>query len=114
MSYANQYTKPFNEISGVVTSFRTLWLRRPVCLSLLIRSLIEPEPEDAVELEHARGQVDLNQVNFSYSPDKPLIENLNLHVKPGQRVALVGPTGCGKNNGDQSADAFLRCKQRFH
>ena len=63
---------------------------------LIDQKPIEPEPEDAVELEHARGQVDLNQVNFSYSPDKPLIENLNLHVKPGQRVALVGPTGCGK------------------
>ena len=96
LSYANQYTKPFNEISGVVTELQNALASAARVFELVDQKPIEPEPEDAVELEHARGQVDLNQVNFSYSPDKPLIENLNLHVKPGQRVALVGPTGCGK------------------
>ena len=96
LSYANQYTKPFNEISGVVTELQNALASAARVFELIDQKPIEPEPEDAVELEHARGQVDLNQVNFSYSPDKPLIENLNLHVKPGQRVALVGPTGCGK------------------
>ena len=94
LSYANQYTKPFNEISGVVTELQNALASAARVFELIDQKPIEPEPEDAVELEHARGQVDLNQVNFSYSPDKPLIENLNLHVKPGQRVALVGPTGC--------------------
>ena len=96
LSYANQYTKPFNEISGVVTELQNALAPAARVFELIDQKPIEPEPEDAVELEHARGQVDLNQVNFSYSPDKPLIENMNLHVKPGQRVALVGPTGCGK------------------
>ena len=96
LSYANQYNKPFNEISGVVTELQNALASAARVFELIDQKPIEPEPEDAVELEHARGQVDLNQVNFSYSPDKPLIENLNLHVKPGQRVALVGPTGCGK------------------
>ena len=96
LSYANQYTKPFNEISGVVTELQNALASAARVFELIDQKPIEPEPENAVELEHARGQVDLNQVNFSYSPDKPLIENLNLHVKPGQRVALVGPTGCGK------------------
>ena len=96
LSYANQYTKPFNEISGVVTELQNALASAARVFELIDQKPIEPEPEDAVELEHARGQVDLNQVNFSYSPDKPLIENMNLHVKPGQRVALVGPTGCGK------------------
>ena len=96
LSYANQYTKPFNEISGVVTELQNALASAARVFELIDQKPIEPEPEDAVELEHARGHVDLNQVNFSYSPDKPLIENLNLHVKPGQRVALVGPTGCGK------------------
>lgn len=96
LSYANQYTKPFNEISGVVTELQNALASAACVFELIDQKPIEPEPEDAVELEHARGQVDLNQVNFSYSPDKPLIENMNLHVKPGQRVALVGPTGCGK------------------
>ncbi len=96
LSYANQYTKPFNEISGVVTELQNALASAARVFELIDQKPIEPEPEDAVELKHASGQVDLNQVNFSYSPDKPLIENLNLHVKPGQRIALVGPTGCGK------------------
>ncbi|MDO5336385.1 MAG: ABC transporter ATP-binding protein [Eubacteriales bacterium] len=96
LSYANQYTKPFNEISGVITE-----LQNALACAARIFSLIEEEPqvpeaENAKTLENAKGNVQLSQVAFSYVPDKPLIENLNLSVKPGQRVALVGPTGCGK------------------
>ena len=96
LSYANQYTKPFNEISGVITE-----LQNALACAARIFSLIEEEPQvpeagDAKTLENARGNVELDHVDFSYVQDKPLIENLNLSVKPGQRVALVGPTGCGK------------------
>ena len=96
LSYANQYTKPFNEISGVVTELQNAL----ACAARLIE-LIEEEPQvpdsqDAVVLDDARGRVELEDVSFSYVPEKPLIEHLNLSVQPGQRVALVGPTGCGK------------------
>ena len=96
LSYANQYTKPFNEISGVVTELQNALASAARVFELIDQKPIEPDPADAVELGHAEGQVDLEKVDFSYSPDHPLIENLNLHVEPGQRVALVGPTGCGK------------------
>ncbi len=96
LSYANQYTKPFNEISGVITELQNAL----VCASRIFE-LIEEEPqipdaEDARVLEEVNGEVTLQQVAFSYVPEKPLIQNLNLQVKPGQRVAIVGPTGCGK------------------
>ena len=96
LSYANQYTKPFNEISGVVTELQNAL----ACAARLIE-LIEEEPQvpdaqDAVVLDEAEGRVELEDVSFSYVPEKPLIEHLNLSVQPGQRVALVGPTGCGK------------------
>ena len=96
LSYANQYTKPFNEISGVVTELQNAL----ACAARLIE-LIEEEPQvpdaqDAVVLDEAKGRVELEDVSFSYVPKKPLIEHLNLSVQPGQRVALVGPTGCGK------------------
>jgi ATP-binding cassette subfamily B protein len=96
LSYANQYTKPFNEISGVVTE-----LQNALACAGRLFELIEEEPEvpdapDAVELGRAEGNVDLDHVFFSYTPDKKLIEDFNLSVKPGQRVAIVGPTGCGK------------------
>lgn len=96
LSYANQYTKPFNEISGVVTE-----LQNALACAARIFELIEetpqiPEPEEAVELQDAVGKVDCDKVSFSYVPDKKLIENFNLHVKAGQNVAIVGPTGCGK------------------
>ena len=96
LSYANQYTKPFNEISGVITE-----LQNALACAARIFELIEEEKEipdasDAVTLGEADGRVDIEDVYFSYVPDKKLIEDFNLHVKPGQRVAIVGPTGCGK------------------
>lgn len=96
LSYANQYTKPFNEISGVITE-----LQNALACAARIFELIDEEPqipdaEDAKTLTDAKGNVKLENVFFSYVPDKKLIENFNLEVKPGQRVAIVGPTGCGK------------------
>lgn len=96
LSYANQYTKPFNEISGVVTE-----LQNALACASRIFALIEetpqiPEPEDVKTLEHTDGKVDLEHVYFSYSPETKLVQDFNLHVQPGQRVAIVGPTGCGK------------------
>ncbi|EOS73587.1 ATP-binding cassette, subfamily B, bacterial [Lachnospiraceae bacterium 10-1] len=96
LSYANQYTKPFNEISGVITE-----LQNALACAARIFELIEEEPqipdrENAVLLNGVQGKVDLTHVAFSYVPDKKLIENLNLYVTPGQRIAIVGPTGCGK------------------
>ena len=96
LSYANQYTKPFNEISGVITE-----LQSALACAARIFELIEEEPQipdkiDALVLDHVQGKVDLDHVAFSYVEDRKLIEDLNLHVKPGQRIAIVGPTGCGK------------------
>lgn len=96
LSYANQYTKPFNEISGVVTELQNAF----VCAGRIFE-LIDEEPQvpDAVDarvLEEAQGNVDLKDVYFQYVPEKKLIQNFNLQVKPGKRVAIVGPTGCGK------------------
>lgn len=96
LSYANQYTKPFNEISGVVTE-----LQNAIACAGRVFELIEEEPqtpekEGAVCLSDIKGSVDLQDVSFSYSKAHKLIEHLDLHVKPGQRVAIVGPTGCGK------------------
>ena len=96
LSYANQYTKPFNEISGVITELQNAI----VCASRIFRLTEEPaqtpDDPDARVLSEAAGQVDIEKAAFAYTPDKPLIGNLNLHVKPGQRIAIVGPTGCGK------------------
>lgn len=96
LSYANQYTKPFNEISGVITE-----LQNALACAARIFELIEEEPqipdaENARVLTDVDGAVSLNKVSFSYSRDRKLIEDLNLDVKPGQRIAIVGPTGCGK------------------
>lgn len=96
LSYANQYTKPFNEISGVITELQNA-LACASRIFALIEEKEEPaEAEDAYELEKAEGEISCKQVYFSYVPDKKLIEDFNLNVKPGQRVAIVGPTGCGK------------------
>ena len=96
LSYANQYTKPFNEISGVITE-----LQNAIACAGRVFELIEeepqtPEPEDVKVLTDVEGNVNLQNVKFAYRPDQKLIENLNLMVKPGERVAIVGPTGCGK------------------
>ena len=96
LSYASQYTKPFNEISGVVTE-----LQNAIACAARIFALIEEEPqipdrEDALTLGHADGRVDLEHVDFSYVPDRKLITDFNLSVQAGQRIAIVGPTGCGK------------------
>ncbi len=96
LSYANQYTKPFNEISGVVTE-----LQNALACAGRVFELIEEQPQtpdsaNARVLQDAQGAVSIREVGFSYQKDRPLIENFNLEVKPGQRVALVGPTGCGK------------------
>lgn len=96
LNYANQYTKPFNEISGVVTE-----LQNAIACAGRVFELIEeepqvPEPADATALTDVEGRVDLEHVAFSYRPDQKLIEDFNLAVKPGERVAIVGPTGCGK------------------
>ena len=96
LSYTNQYTKPFNEISGVITE-----LQNSLACAARLFELIEEkpqveEPADAVKLTNVKGSVELDNVSFSYVPDRKLIEDLSLTVKPGQRVAIVGPTGCGK------------------
>lgn len=96
LSYANQYTKPFNEISGVITE-----LQNALACAARIFELIEETPQipdqtDAAELGHVAGNLSISDVSFSYVPDRKLIEHLNLIVKPGQRIAIVGPTGCGK------------------
>ena len=96
LSYANQYTKPFNEITGVITE-----LQNAIACAGRIYELIDepaqiPDKEDAVELTEAKGEVDFKDVCFSYSEERKLIENLNIAVKAGQRIAIVGPTGCGK------------------
>lgn len=96
LTYANQYTKPFNEISGVITELQNAL----VCASHVFE-LIEEEPQipdadDAFVLENANGRININNVSFAYEKEKPLIRDFNLDVKPGQRIAIVGPTGCGK------------------
>ena len=96
LSYANQYTKPFNEISGVVTELQNALACAGRIFELIEEEPQTPEPEDAVELEDADGTVELSHVCFSYVPDQKLIQDFNLAVKPGQRIAIVGPTGCGK------------------
>lgn len=96
LSYANQYTKPFNEISGVITE-----IQNAIACAARIFELIEEEPQipdsdNAITMPAVKGNIDIEHVYFSYVPDRPLIEDFNLKVKPGHRVAIVGPTGCGK------------------
>ncbi len=97
LSYANQYTKPFNEISGVVTELQNALASAARVFALIDEEPLKPEDKDAVDLKTADGRVDLEHVYFSYDPKVPLIEDFNLSVKPGQRIAIVGPTGCGKS-----------------
>ena len=96
LGYANQYTKPFNEISGVVTELQNAIACAARVLELIDEEPQIPEDDDAVELTGVKGEVELSGVYFSYVEDKKLITDFNLDVKPGQRVAIVGPTGCGK------------------
>lgn len=96
LSYANQYTKPFNEISGVITELQNALACASRIFELIEEEAQIPDKEGAVVLTNAEGRVDLDHVAFSYVPDRKLIEDLNLHVNPGQRIAIVGPTGCGK------------------
>ena len=96
LSYANQYTKPFNEISGVVTELQNALACAARFFELIEAKEEEPDATDAYQLEQADGTVDIDHVYFSYVPEQKLIEDFNLHVQPGQRIAIVGPTGCGK------------------
>ncbi len=96
LSYANQYTKPFNEISGVVTEFQNAVACARRIFDLIAEEPQTPEPENAMDMKEIRGNVKAEDVSFSYTPEQKLIEHFNLAVKPGQRIAIVGPTGCGK------------------
>ena len=96
LSYASQYAKPFNEISGVVTEFQNAMACAARLFALMDEPARVPDAPDALVLENARGDVALEDVTFSYTPEKPLIQRMNIRVKSGMRVAIVGPTGCGK------------------
>ena len=96
LSYANQYTKPFNEISGVVTELQNAFACAARIFELIDEKPQTPDAPDAAVLKEVQGNVTLSHVDFSYLPDVPLIEDFNLQVEKGQRVAIVGPTGCGK------------------
>lgn len=107
LSYANQYTKPFNEISGVFTELQGAFACAARVFELIDEPREKPDPPDAYVIKSADGLLEAKNVCFSYSPDKPLIENFNLSVKPGQRIAIVGPTGCGKTT-------FINLLMRFY
>ena len=96
LSYSNQYTKPFNEISGIFAEFQNALASASRVFELIEAHCEVPDKEGAVVLSNANGIVELSEVKFSYIPERPLIDNLNLSVKQGQRIAIVGPTGCGK------------------
>ena len=96
LNYANQYTKPFNDISDVMTEFQNALACAQRVFDFINETPILPDAPDAVELPHGAGAVEFEHVKFRYVPDVPLIEDMNLKVEPGQRIALVGPTGCGK------------------
>lgn len=107
LSYANQYTKPFNEISGVVTEFQNAVACAQRIFDLIEEEPQTPEPADAVTLDHVQGNVKAEHVDFSYEEGQQLIRDFNLDVKPGQRIAIVGPTGCGKTT-------FINLLMRFY
>lgn len=106
LSYANQYTKPFNEITGVITELQSAFASARRVFNILDE---EPESSDAngVEIENCNGSIEIKNVSFSYNPEVPLIQGLDLSVKPGQRIAIVGPTGCGKTT-------FINLLMRFY
>ena len=107
LNYANQYTKPFNEISGVVTELQNALACAGRVFELIEAPARTPEPEHPERPEKVEGTVEIKDLRFSYTPDKPLIGDFNLSVKPGQRVAIVGPTGCGKTT-------FINLLMRFY
>lgn len=96
LSYANQYTKPFNEISGVITELQAAFASASRVFKILDETEEIPDSKSSTVLNYCKGYVDINNVSFSYSEDKQLIEDFNLKVKPGDKIAIVGPTGCGK------------------
>lgn len=96
LNYANQYTKPFNEISGVVTELENALACAKRIFDFIDTPAQEPDVADAVELEKADGSVNVENISFSYRKEVPLLQNISIDVKPGQRIAIVGPTGCGK------------------
>ena len=96
LSYTNQYTKPFNEITGVITEFQNSIASAARVFALIDEPAEIPDKKEALNLVDPKGEVMLKHVDFSYSPNKPLIQDLNVSVRPGQRIAIVGPTGCGK------------------
>lgn len=107
LSYANQYTKPFNEISGVVTELQNAMACAGRVFELIETEQEIPDPAESVCPEKTEGAVTIRDLHFSYNPEKPLIENFNLDVRPGQRIAIVGPTGCGKTT-------FINLIMRFY
>lgn len=96
LNYANQYTKPFNEISGVAAELENALACANRIFDFIDTPAEKPDEKDAVNMESAKGEVDLTNLSFSYQPEIPLLQNINIHVKPGQKIAIVGPTGCGK------------------
>ena len=107
LNYANQYTKPFNEISGVVTELQNALVCAGRVLELIEAPARTPEPAHPRKPEKTQGSLEIQDLKFSYTPDKPLIDDFNLSVKPGQRIAIVGPTGCGKTT-------FINLLMRFY
>jgi ATP-binding cassette subfamily B protein len=107
LNYANQYTKPFNEISGVVTELQNALACAGRVFELIEAPARSPEPENPQQPERVQGAVEIRDLKFSYVPEKPLIDAFHLSVKPGQRVAIVGPTGCGKTT-------FINLLMRFY
>ena len=107
LSYANQYTKPFNEISGVITELQNAFACAARLFELIEEPAQTPDPEDAFVLTDAKGSIKAENVSFSYVPDKKLIEGFNIEIQPGQKAAIVGPTGCGKTT-------FINLLMRFY
>ena len=107
LNYANQYTKPFNEISGVVTELQNALACAGRVFELIEAPALSDEPDEKKLPEGVEGKIDIRDLKFSYIPEKPLIEDFNLEVKPGQRIAIVGPTGCGKTT-------FINLLMRFY
>lgn len=107
ITYANQYTKPFNEVTGVIPQLQAALAGADRVFEMLDSEDQIPDPEKPAELTQHKGKIDIENVSFSYSPDKPLITDFNLHVRPGSKIAIVGPTGCGKTT-------FINLLMRFY